>query len=97
MNKRQESERTLHTAVVFESADSVELGIAKARLDDAGIGYTVVAEAPVGYGFSPMLIPPSKIQVLETSAAQATELLEDLPDAPKPEAPKNFTSEGDPS
>lgn len=70
--------------VIFETADPVELGLAQAALQEAGIEFAVTEEALLGYGFSPMLNPPSKILVAEDLAQEAREALEGLPDEASP-------------
>jgi hypothetical protein len=69
---------TLKLVVVFESADLVAVGIAKAALEEAGIEFTVNEEALTGYGFSPILNPVYRIQVDEARGRQAAELIKDL-------------------
>jgi len=69
---------TLKLAVVFESADPVALGIAKAALEDAGIEFAETDEALTGYGFSPIINPVGKIQVAQARENEALEILKDL-------------------
>ena len=65
----------LTLAVVFESTDPVALSVAKAGLEEAGIEFAIVEEALQGYGFSPVINPVSRIQVAQTSEAQARDLI----------------------
>jgi hypothetical protein len=69
---------TLKLAVVFESADPVALSIAKAALEDAGIEFAETDEALTGYGFSPIINPVGRIQVVQSREIQALEILSDL-------------------
>jgi hypothetical protein len=77
-NKMAGPDPTLKLAVVFESADPVALGIAKAALEDAGIEFAETDEALTGYGFSPIINPVGKIQVAQSREGQALEILKDL-------------------
>jgi hypothetical protein len=76
---------TLKLAVVFESADPVALGIAKAALEEAGMQFAVLDEARIGYGFSPIINPVCRIQVVQACEGQALELMKDLFGAMDPE------------
>lgn len=69
---------TLKLSVVFESADPVALGIAKAALEDAGIEFAETDEALTGYGFSPIINPVGRIQVAQAYEGQALEIMKDL-------------------
>jgi len=66
---------TLELAVVFETSDAVALSVAEAALEEAEIEFSVVEEALTGFGFSPMVNPVCRIQVAQSCAAQAVELL----------------------
>lgn len=76
----QAPDPNLKLEVVYESANAVELELAQSALEDAGIEFAVNEEALPGYGFSPMLNPPSRILVAENAAEQARDLLAGLPD-----------------
>ncbi|HWG22183.1 MAG TPA: DUF2007 domain-containing protein [Terracidiphilus sp.] len=66
----------LKLATVFESDDPVAFNLAKSVLEDAGIEFAVTVAALTGYGFSPIVNPVSKIEVAETSAERAIELIQ---------------------
>jgi hypothetical protein len=61
----------LKLAVVFESADPVAIGVATSALEDAGIEFGVFEEALTGYGFSPILNPVRRIQVVDPAVVKA--------------------------
>lgn len=65
----------LQIVTVFESSDPVAFNLAKSALDEAGIEYATVEDALTGYGFSPIINPVSRIEVLESSAGKARETL----------------------
>lgn len=69
---------TLQLAIVFESADLVAVGIAKAALEEAGIQFAVLEDARTGYGFSPILNPVYRLQVAQACEDNAVELMEGL-------------------
>ena len=64
--------------VVFESANPIALDIAKSALEDAGIEFVVPDEGRIGFGVTPILNPVYRIEVLQSYAAQARELMTDL-------------------
>jgi hypothetical protein len=68
---------TLKLTVVFQSADPVALGIAKAALEDAGIQFAILEDARLGFGFSPILNPMYGIQVVQSCEDQALEVIKD--------------------
>jgi hypothetical protein len=63
--------------VVFESANPIALDIAKSALEDAGIEFVVPDEGRIGFGVTPVINPVYRIEVLESYAAQARELMTD--------------------
>jgi len=69
---------TLKLAIVFESADAVALSMVMAALEEAGIEFTASEDARMGYAFSPILNPVTRIQVARASRAEALELIENL-------------------
>ena len=71
--------------VVFESANPVELDLAKSALEDAGIQFTVPDEGRIGFGVTPIINPVYRIQVLQACEAEARELLKELFGAEGPE------------
>ncbi|HEY2858051.1 MAG TPA: DUF2007 domain-containing protein [Terracidiphilus sp.] len=73
----------LQLITVFESDDPVAFNLAKAALEDAGIEFAAVEEALTGYGFSPMVNAPCKIQVAEPSRERALEVIQTM-SAPVP-------------
>lgn len=81
----------LQLVTVFESDDLVAFNLAKSVLEDAGIEYAAVEEALTGYGFSPMLNAPCKIQVAEPDKRRALEVMETMAAPAAPEAlPENL-------
>lgn len=68
----------LQLTVVFQTDDPVALSMAKAALEEAGIEFAVTEDALTGYGFSPIINPPFRIQVAEGSVTQALEAIEGL-------------------
>jgi hypothetical protein len=64
--------------VVFESDNPIALDIAKSALEDAGIEFVVPDEGRIGFGVTPILNPVYRIEVLQSYAAQARELMTDL-------------------
>jgi hypothetical protein len=77
-NKMANPDPTLQLAIVFESADLVAVGIAKAALEEAGIQFAVLEDARTGYGFSPILNPVYRLQVAQACEDNAVELMEGL-------------------
>lgn len=76
----------LELVTVFESDDPVAFSIAQATLEDAGIEFASIEEALTGYGFSPMVNAPCKIQVAEADKDRALELMQSLTQPPDPGA-----------
>ncbi len=82
----------LEIITVFQSDNLIAFELAKAVLDEAGIEYRTLEDAPAGYGFSPILNPMRRIlmpayrkdEALEliADAQQETELFEDESDMP---------------
>jgi len=64
--------------VVFESANPIELDIAKSALEEAGVQFVVPDEGRIGFGVTPIINPVYRIQVLQACEAEARELLKDL-------------------
>jgi hypothetical protein len=73
-----EPDPKLEIVTIFESDDPVAFSLARAALDEAGVEYGVVEEAPAGFGFSPMLNPMHRIQIPAYRKDQALELIEGL-------------------
>lgn len=69
---------SLKLAIVFESADSVALSLAKTALEEAGIEFAETDEALTGYGFSPIINPVGRIQVAQAREEEALAILNDL-------------------
>jgi hypothetical protein len=68
----------LELVTVFESEDAVAFNLAKSALDEAGIEYAAIEEALTGYGFSPVINAPCKIQVAEPYRERALEVIQAL-------------------
>ena len=68
----------LKLVVVFESDNPVELDLAQAALQEAGIEFTLGPPATPEFGFTPILNPVSRILVAETAVAKAREILDGL-------------------
>ena len=64
--------------VVFESANPVELDLAKSALEDAGIQFTVPDEGRIGFGVTPIINPDYKIEVVRSSADEARGIIGEL-------------------
>lgn len=65
----------LEIVKVFESDDPIAFELAKAVLDEAGIEYRTLEDAPAGYGFSPILNPMRRILMPAYRKDQALELI----------------------
>jgi hypothetical protein len=63
---------------VFESANPIALDIAKSVLEEAGIEFVVPDEGRIGFGVTPIINPVYRIEVLQSHAAKARELITDL-------------------
>jgi hypothetical protein len=89
----------LQLVTVFESDDTVAFNIAKTALEDAGIEFAAFEEALTGYGFSPMVNAPCKIQVAASDQGRALELMQSLTQPPDPGALEQQTmpEESEPS
>lgn len=66
----------LEIVTIFESDDLVAFQLATAALEEAGIEFTVSADAPPGFGFSPMLSQMRRIQIPAYRVDEALNLLE---------------------
>lgn len=77
---------------VFESDDPVAMSVAQGRLADAGVEFVVVEEALQGYGFSPIINPISRIQVVQSCETQARGLLQGLFSPLQPEGSEESES-----
>jgi hypothetical protein len=75
----------LKLETVFASDNPVQLDLAQAALEDAGIDFALSAPSSPEFGFSPLLNPVSRILVAEQNAAQSREVLESLPGPAEPE------------
>jgi hypothetical protein len=71
--------------VVFESANPIELDIAKSALEEAGVQFVVPDEGRIGFGVTPIINPGYRIQVAQECEGQALELMKDLFGAGGPE------------
>ena len=69
----------LEIVTIFESSDPVAFNLAKSALDEAGIEYSAVEDAPPGFGFSPMLAQMRRILIPAYRAEEALELIEGSP------------------
>lgn len=71
---------------IFESDDPVAFALAKGALDEAGVEYAVMEDAPARFGFSPILNPMRRIQIPAYRKEQALELMDGLwgPEEPEP-------------
>jgi hypothetical protein len=76
----------LEIVTIFESDDPVAFSLATAALDEAGVEYMAIEDAPAGFGFSPMLNPMRRIQIPAYRKDQALELMEDVLGPEEPEA-----------
>jgi hypothetical protein len=81
-----EPDPKLEIVTIFESDDLVAFSLAKSLLDEAGVEYFAMEDAPAGFGFSPMLSPVRRIQIPACRKDQALELMESIsePDEPGP-------------
>jgi len=66
----------LEIVTIFESTDPVAFSLAKAALDEAGIEYTALEDAPPGFGFSPMLSQMRRILIPAHRVDEALELID---------------------
>ena len=82
----------MEIVTIFESDDPVAFSLARAALDEAGVEYGVLEDAPARFGFSPMLNPVRRIQIPAYRKDQALELMEELYD-PEDSADENATDE----
>ena len=89
-----EPDPKLEIVTIFESDDPVAFSLARAVLDEAGVEYGVVEEAPAGFGFSPMLNPMHRIQIPAYRKDQAIELIEGLSGPVEPEAAADDAPQG---
>jgi hypothetical protein len=71
----------LEIVTIFESDDLVAFSLAKSLLDEAGVEYFAIEDAPAGFGFSPILNPMRRIQIPAYRKEQALQLMEELSDA----------------
>ncbi len=73
--------RPLELVTVLEPKDSFALTLAKAALEEAGIGYLVIGDAPAGLfggGETPIAACACRVQVAPEDEAEARALLEPL-------------------
>jgi hypothetical protein len=82
-----EPDPKLEIVTIFESDDPVAFSLARGLLDEAGVEYGVMEDAPAGYGFSPILNPVRRIQIPAYRKEQALELMEGLSEPEESEAP----------
>ncbi len=73
-----EPDPKLEIVTIFESDDLVAFSLAKSLLDEAGVEYFAIEDAPAGFGFSPMLSPMRRIQIPAHRKDRALELIEGL-------------------
>jgi hypothetical protein len=85
MDKMKGPDLNQELVVVFESANPIELDIAKSALEEAGVQFVVPDEGRIGFGVTPIINPVYRIQVLQACEAEARELLNDLFGAEGPE------------
>jgi hypothetical protein len=81
-----EPDPRLEIVTIFESDDLVAFSLAKSLLDEAGVEYVALEDAPAGFGFSPILNPMRRIQIPAYRKDQALELMAGLPGLDEPEA-----------
>jgi hypothetical protein len=84
----------LEIVTIFESDDPVAFSLATAALDEAGLEYGVVEEAPAGFGFSPMLNPMHRIQIPAYRKDQALALIEGLSSSTESETSADAAPQG---
>jgi hypothetical protein len=77
-DKMKGSDPNQELVVAFESANPIELDIAKSALEEAGVQFVVPDEGRIGFGVTPIINPVYRIQVLQACEAEARELLKDL-------------------
>lgn len=65
----------LEIVTVFESDNLVAFELAKAVLDEAGVAYRTLEDAPAGFGFSPMLMPRRRILMPAYRREEALQLI----------------------
>jgi hypothetical protein len=83
-----EPDPKLEIVTIFESDDLVAFSLAKSLLDEAGVEYVAMEDAPAGFGFSPMLNPMRRIQIPAYRKDQALELMEGLSEPEDPNTPE---------
>lgn len=92
----------LQLVTVFESDNQVAFSLAQSALEDAGIECAAIEEALTGFGFSPMVNAPCKIQVAASDESKALEVMQSLTPPPDPVAleqealPQNAVGEAAP-
>jgi hypothetical protein len=84
-----EPDPKLEIVTIFESDDLVAFSLAKSLLDEAGVEYVAMEDAPAGFGFSPILNPMRRIQIPAWRKDQALELMEGLAEPEDPETPES--------
>jgi hypothetical protein len=77
-DKMKGSDPNQELVVAFESANPIELDIAKSALEEAGIQFVIPDEGRIGFGVTPIINPVYRIQVLQAREAEARELLKNL-------------------
>ena len=65
----------LEIITVFQSDNLIAFELAKAVLDEAGIEYRTLEDAPAGFGFSPILNPMRRILMPAYQKNEALELI----------------------